>query len=78
MKNKELKVLWKLAKRFLIAGFVVWILETIAFLIYEGWHFKATHPIEIFFDDVVSKMWNFSLCLTVVIYCYYLINLNKK
>jgi len=78
MKNKELKTLWKLAKRFWIGGFVLWILETVIFLIIEGWHIKASHPVEISLDKIVSGMWNFALWLTVITSMYYLLNLNKK
>ena len=78
MKNKELKTLWKLAKSFWVGGFFFWIVETILFLIIEGWHLKATHPIEIWCDGIVSSMWKFALNLTVVICVYYLINLTFK
>jgi len=78
MKNKELKTLWKLAKRFWIYGFALWVLETVIFLIIEGWHIKASHPVEIYLDKTVSGMWNFALWLTVITSIYYLLNLNKK
>ena len=78
MKNKELKTLWKLAKSFWIAGTVFWIIETIIFLIIEGWHYKATNPIEIYCDEIVSNMWLFALNVTVVTCVYFLINLNRK
>ena len=74
----ELKTLWKLAKRFYFVGFVFWVIETIIFLIIEGWHYKATHPIEINCDKIVSNLWTFALNLTAVICVYFLINLNKK
>lgn len=78
MKNKELKAFWKLAKKFWIAGFVLWAIETSFFLIYEGWHLKATNPIEIFLDKTSSSMCNFALWLTIITCCFYLINLNKR
>lgn len=78
MKNKELKTIWKLARFFWIGGTIVWLLETIFFLIYEGWHLKATNPIEIFFDKIASDMWNFALWLTVVTCAYYLSNLTRN
>lgn len=78
MKNKELKTLWKLAKNFYIGGFVFWIIETIIFLIYEGWHWEATNPIEIYCDKIVSSMWNFAITLSVCIGVYYIFNLNKE
>ena len=78
MKNKELKNLWKLAKRVWIIGTLIWILETAIFLLYEGWHLKATHPIEKWFDKLVGDMWGFALCLTLIICGKYLINLTFK
>ena len=78
MEEKELKTIWKLARSFWISGTVVWILETLIFLIIDGWHYKPTNPIEIYLDKVVGNMWNFALWLTVVICVYYLLNLNKR
>jgi len=78
MKNEELKTLWKLAKTLWIGATILWLVETIIFLIIEGWHYKATHPIEIYLDKVVSSMWNFALWLTVVTCFYFLSNLNKS
>lgn len=78
MNNDEIKVIWKVSKRFWIGSFIFWILETVAFLSIEGWHWKATNPIEIWFDSVVLNMWKVALTLTVYC-CYYLIsNINKK
>jgi len=78
MKNKELKTLWKVAKSFWISGTLVWILETIIFLIIEGWHYKATNPIEIWIDKLVGSTWNFASWLTFLICVHYIINLNRK
>lgn len=78
MEKEELKTIWKLARIFWIGGTFVWLLETIFFLIYEGWHLKATNPIEIFFNKVSVDMLNFAMWLTVVTCFYFLINLNKK
>lgn len=78
MEKEELKTIWKLARIFWISGTFVWLLETIFFLIYEGWHLKATNPIEIFFDKVSTDMLNFAMWLTVVTCIYFLINLNKN
>lgn len=78
MEKEELKTIWKLARIFWIVGTFVWLLETIFFLIYEGWHLKATNPIEIFFDKVSTDMLNFAMWLTVVTCVYFLINLNKN
>ena len=76
MKAKEVKTLWKVAKQFWISSTAFWLLETIVFLIHQGWHIKATNPIEIYCDKVVVGMWTFALYLTVYI-CWNLItNLN--
>jgi len=78
MKNKELKVLWRVARPTWIAGTLIWIIETAIFLIYEGWHLKATHPIEKWFDRLVGGMWTFALWLTVYICVQYIFNLNRE
>jgi hypothetical protein len=78
MKNKELKIIWKLAKKFWIAGTFLWIIETLVFLVIEGWHYKATNKIEIYLDEIVKNMWHFDLFLTVTTCIYFLINLNYK
>jgi hypothetical protein len=74
----ELKTLWKLSKTFWLVGFTFWLLETIVFLIIDGWHLKATHPVEINCDKMVSNIWEFALNLTIVTCVYFLINLNKN
>jgi len=78
MGNREIKTLWKVAKRFWISATIFWIIETVIFLIYEGWHLHATNPIEKYCDKVVSGMWDFALWLTILICMYCLMNLNKK
>lgn len=78
MKSKELKVLWKVAKAFWIGATLIWIAETAIFLIIEGWHIKATHPIEKWFDGLVSTNCKFALNLTVFICLMHIFNLNKS
>ena len=78
MKNKELKTLWKVAKSTWISAILIWIIETTIFILYEGWHFKATHPIEKWLDKLVSNMWTFALWITIFICVQYIVNLNKK
>lgn len=78
MKHRELKTLWKLARIFWIGGFLLWFFETLAFLIYEGWHLKATNPVEIYIDGIVTKSLIFAFQLTTIIGFYYIINLNKQ
>ena len=78
MEIAELKTLWKVAKDFWLLGFIFWLLETIVFLIIEGWHYKATNPIEIHFDKIVSNILEFALNLTIVTCVGFFINLNKN
>lgn len=78
MKNKELKTIWKLAKIGWIGGFIFWIIETIIFLIIEGWHLKATNPSEIYCDKIASNMWTFALNLTLCVILYAFLNFLKK
>lgn len=78
MKEKELKTIWKLARSFWITGTLVWILETAIFLIIEGWHLRATNPVEIWLDKAVSGMWTFALWLTICVCVYYVMNLTKR
>lgn len=76
MKNKELKTALSLSKSFLIGGFLLWVLETAIFLIIEGWHYKATNPIEIQLDETVDKMWTCSLML-IIFYIIHKFKSNK-
>ena len=78
MRQEELKTLWKLAKMYFIVGFIFWVIETIIFLIIEGWHYKATNPIEIYCDKIVVNFWNVAFNITVVTCTYFLINLDKN
>lgn len=74
MTNKELKTVLKLAENFLIGGFVLWILETGIFLIIEGWHWKATNPIEIILDHAVGNIWK---CASLMIVYYVIFKICK-
>lgn len=78
MKNKELKTIWKLARFFLVCGTAFWLLETFIFLIVEGWHYKATNPIEVYCDKIVSNMWKYALNTTIIVCVYFILNINKK
>jgi hypothetical protein len=78
MITQELKTLWKLSKKFWFVGFTFWLLETIVFLFIEGWHIKATHPVEINCDKIVLNILEFAFNLTIVTCAYFLINLNKN
>lgn len=78
MQDIEHKVIWNVTKKFFIIGFIFWLLETIVFLIIEGWHLKATHPIEIQCDKIVVNLWGICLHLAIYIFINYLIKLNKN
>ena len=77
MKAQEIKTFWNLAKIFWIIGFVFWILETSIFLIIEGWHWKATHPIEIYCDEIVVNIWTTALNITTFVCVSFLLNIKK-
>ncbi len=78
MEDIEHKVIWNVTKRLFIIGFVFWLLETIVFLIIEGWHIKATNQIEIYCDEIVVNLWDACCYLAIYIFFHYLIKLNKK
>lgn len=78
MNNQDLKVVWKLTKILFITAFLVWFLETSIFLLIEGWHFKATNPIEITFDKAVENVFNTALFITVYACINAFINLVRS
>jgi hypothetical protein len=77
MKIEELKVIWNLAKSISKAGLLLWVFETTSFLVIEGWHFKATNPIEIMLDNCVKYMLSVALFLAGYVGVSMLIKLNK-
>jgi len=78
MKKEEITAIWKLAKFTWIGGFVFWIIETLIFLIIDGWHIKPTNPIEILCDNTVSFLWKVASFLTIYVAYYSIKFLNKK
>ena len=62
---EKLKTLFKWSERVITYTFWFWVLETVAFLIIEGWHTKATHPIEIILDQIVS--WGFIIWVVLLV-----------
>lgn len=78
MNVEETKTIWKLAKITWVSGTIFWAIETILFLIIEGWHFEAISPVEIFCDNLASTLWKMALFLTIYSGVYALCNLNKK
>jgi hypothetical protein len=77
MKIEELKVIWDLAKSIAKAGLLLWVFETTAFLVIDGWHLKATNPIEIMLDDCVKQMLSVASFLAGYVGVSMLIKLNK-
>lgn len=69
--TKEVKLINKVAKLFLFAGLVVWILNTTIFLIIEGWQLKGTHPTEIYLDRLTINL----LSVWLHLYIYIIFNL---
>jgi len=61
MEHSELKTLWKVARGFWISAILIWIVNTVTFLIYEGWHYKATNPIEVYIGRLSD--YNFTVAI---------------
>lgn len=78
MGKKKLKLTLSIARDFAIGGFILWLIETVAFLIIEGWHWKATHPVEIYLDECVSRMWRMALDLTIFAAVVHILTSKKK
>ena len=55
---KGTKKMWKWMQRISFFTFCFWILETVFFLIVEGWHTKANSQAEKFCDSIVSSTFN--------------------
>lgn len=53
MKAKTLKRLWNVAKYVGLLTVSFWILETVFFLVLEGWHWTATNKYEERCDSIV-------------------------
>lgn len=77
MNKLELKTIWKLAKINWIVGFVFWIIETIIFLIIDGWHLKPIRNSEKWCDELVHNFWTFALSLTIYVAIYLFIDFIK-
>ena len=78
MNNQELKVVWKLSKILFITAFLVWFLETSIFILIEGWHLRATNPIEIMLDDAVGNVFKTALFTTLYACISAFINLVRS
>jgi len=78
MAPKQLKKRFKfmiLLSRVIIA---FWILETTFFLFYEGWHLKATNPIEQYCDSIVTGGFVISMFLFVNVLMNVLTDIFKQ
>jgi hypothetical protein len=52
LKFKSLLKKWNIGNLIARYSFLLWAGETVAFWIIEGWHWKATHPVEILLDKI--------------------------
>ena len=56
LKIKNPLAFWyKLAKGLAVAGILFWLAETVYFMLLEGWHWRATNPLEVWCDGVVNS-----------------------
>lgn len=53
---KRIKKYYNLSWKIGLVGLLFWLAETIAFLIIEGWHLKATSEAEIMFDTIAKTI----------------------
>ena len=60
MNIKRVKQKWNLAKTLCLTGTIFWLIETVYFIITEGWHLKAI-------NDIVLYFWTASLILTGIV-----------
>ena len=51
-----MKTYWKWANRFMRVGFLTWLVETVFFLFYYGWHLKAASATERFLDNFSAAL----------------------
>lgn len=54
LKFKPILKKWRIGNQIAQYSFLLWIGETIVFWMIEGWHWKATHPVEVMLDKVTS------------------------
>ena len=59
--------IWAYTKRLSAWTILFWLLETIYFLIVEGWHWKATSKAEIVCDTIVNVAFNIVIILAIVV-----------
>ena len=62
---KRIKKLYEFQAVLLKMAFWIWITETVVFLLIEGWHWKATNPIEIRLDQMVSALFTIWFILLI-------------
>jgi hypothetical protein len=54
LKFKSLLKKWRIGNLIARYSFLLWIGETIVFWIIEGWHWKATNPVETMLDKITT------------------------
>jgi len=69
-----MKYVYKIGVTIVQIGFAFWLIETIVFLILEGWHYKATNPKEVLCDAIAILVIRIGLFLWFV-YAAWIINL---
>ena len=67
----------KLAKYTWISSMILWVVETVGFLIYEGWHIEATHNLEIALDKTVSFMITLALMFLILALYKFLLRVSN-
>lgn len=78
MTIKRIKQLLNFGQNIIILSFSFCLLETLVFLVYEGWHWKATHPIEKILDKICSFGVTIGLMFMVLSVFAYVINQIEK
>lgn len=64
---KNTILVWTWAKGLSVCMLLFWLLETVYFLIVDGWHWKATSNAEIVCDIIVTVISNIVVILVVVV-----------
>lgn len=63
---RKSKKVFRVGETLISFGFLFWLIETLLFLFIDGWHLKATHPLEILCDAIAS--FALSTALFLIIY----------
>lgn len=47
-----MKTVYNISIKLMAAGLIIWVVETVAFLFIEGWHYTATNKTEVLLDQI--------------------------